>query len=144
MIVVAVFFTYEIPDKENQVLRDELKRVSNEQEYQNEFFAEMVELDQMIDSLKVQGQFNSFENQRISTKILELQKNIPSGSSSHIPDMHMTITQLYVELLNAQNKLISLEGSETNIAEVVQAYEDCKKELTQTQLDLIRLSKNLN
>ena len=136
MVLVAVYFNFKIPEKENQVLRDELKTIKTESEYQNTFFTEMIVLHQMIDSLGMPGQNTSYENSRISAKIVELQKNIPPKSSTHVYDMHMAITQLYVELQNAKNRLNGLEQSETLITEYEMDLEKCKAELTQTKREL--------
>ena len=103
----------------------------------------MIVLQQMIDSLGIPGQNSSYENQRISAKIVELEKNIPPKSSTHIYDMHMAITKLYVELQSAKNKLNGLQQSETLITEYEMDLEKCKEELTQTKRELY-IARRLN
>ena len=136
MILVAVFFNFQIPEKENKLLREQADVFDQEMEYQSEFFAEMQSLKQMIDSLDVPGQNTSYQNSLISTQIVDLQKNIPPKGSSHIYDMHMAIIQLYVELQTATDKLNSLQDAEGTIADYKEAFENCKKDLVQAEREL--------
>ena len=136
MIVVAVYFNFKIPEKENKLLREQAKVIDKEMEYQSNFFAEMRILKEMIDSLDVPGQNMSYQNSLISTQIVDLQKNIPPKGSSHVYDMHMAIIQLYVELQTATDKLHSLRDAEGTIAEYKEAYENCKEDLIEADREL--------
>lgn len=136
MILVAVYFNFQIPEKENKLLRDQIKTISSENDYQGKFYAEMMALKENIDSLGTPGQNISYENSLISARIVELEKNIPPQSSSYVYDTHMAIAKLLVELQNAKLKMNTLEDSEMTIAEYKLAYENCKKDLTQTERDL--------
>lgn len=136
MILVAVYFNFKIPEKENEILRTQIKTISSENDYQSKFYSEMMILKEMIDTLGTPGQNISYENSLISAKIVELEKNIPTKSSSPVYDTHMAIAKLFVELQNAKLKMNTLEDSEMTIAEYKLAYENCKNALTQTERDL--------
>lgn len=143
MILVAVYFNFKIPEKENEILRDQVRAISSENDYQSKFYSEMMVLKEKIDSLGSPGQNISYENSLISAKIVELEKNIPPKSSSYVYDTHMAIMKLLVELQNAKLKLNSLEDSEMTIAEYKLAYENCKKDLTQAERELY-IARRLN
>ncbi|WP_019668323.1 type VI secretion system TssO [Eudoraea adriatica] len=136
MILVAVYFNFEIPEKENKLLREQVKVIKEDMEYQSDFFAEMQILKGMIDSLKVPGQNTSYQNTLISTKIVDLEKNVPPKSSSHVYDMHMAIIQLYIELQTATDKLQSLRDAEGTIAEYKEFYENCRDDLIEAEREL--------
>ena len=136
MILVAVYFNFEIPEKENKLLREQAKVIDEEMEYQSNFFAEMQILKEMIDSLDVPGQNMSYQNSMISNQLVDLQEDIPPKGSSHVYDMHMAIIQLYVELQTATDKVNSLRDAEGTIAEYKEAFENCKKDLVQAEREL--------
>ena len=136
MIVVAVYFNFKIPSKENKLLREQAEVIKGEMEYQKAFYIEMKDLKVMIDSLDIPGQNMSYQNSLISTEIVDLQKNIPPKGSSHIYDMHMGIIQLYVELQTAKDKLHSLQDAEGIIEEYKEALERCQSDLKQSEREL--------
>lgn len=136
MILVAVYFNFKIPKKENKLLREQVEVIDKEMKYQSDFFSEMQILKQMIDSLDVPGQNTSYKNSLISTQIVDLQKNIPPKGPSHIYEMHMAIIELYVELQTATDKLNSLKDAEITIANYKEAYENCSNDLTQIEREL--------
>lgn len=143
MILVAVYFNFKIPEKENVLLREQIRTISSENDFQSKFYSEMMILKEMIDSIGTPGQNLSYENSRISAKIVELEKSIPPKSSSHIYDMHIAITKLYVELQGAKINLIALKDSKNAIAKYQLDYENCKKDLTQLERELY-IARKLN
>lgn len=136
MILVAVYFNFKIPEKENALLRSQIRTISSENDYQTKFYSEMMILKEKIDSLGAPGQNISYENSLISDKILELEKNIPPKSSSYVYDTHKAIANLFKEFQNAKLKLNKFEDSEMTIAQYKLAIENCEKELTQTEREL--------
>lgn len=136
MIVAAVFFNYRVPSKENALLREQSKVIESEMEFQSGFFNEMGHVKRMIDSLDVPGQNTAYQKNLISSKLVELQKTIPTKDSTYLYDMHMTIIELYVELQSAKDKLHALRDAEGTIAEYKEALDKCNQYLKEAEREL--------
>ena len=137
MIVAAVFFTYSVPTKENALLREQTKVIETEMEFQSGFFNEMESVKRMIDSLDVPGQNTAYQKSLISSKLVELQKTIPTkDDDTHLYDMHTAIIELYVELQTAKDKLHELRDAENTIEEYKDALETCRRDLKEAEREL--------
>lgn len=135
-IVFAIYFNYKVPNKENDLLKTQIKSVEKEMEFQNNFSDEMTAIKSMIDSLDIPGQNISYHNLLIGTKIAELQKNIPSKDSTYRYDMYSNIVNLYVELQDIKGELRSLNDAKSTIEEYKEALDRCRADLKQTERDL--------
>ena len=137
MIMVAVFFTYKVPTKENAQLREETKVIGTAMEFQSGFFNEMESVKSMIDSLDVPGQNTAYQKSLITNKLVELQNTIPiKDDDTHLYDMHTTIIELYVELQTAKDKLHALRDAESTIEEYEEALDKCRSELKEAEREL--------
>lgn len=136
MVVIAIFFNYKIPSKENSLLKMQAKAIDQEIEFQNEFSKKMGQVKNLIDSLDTRGQNVSYQNSLISQELVELQKRIPTQDSTYRYDMYTNIVRLQVELQETKNKLRKLEGSETKIKDYETALEKCRQELKTTEREL--------
>ena len=135
-ILIAVFYNFKVPAKENEMLRKAANTVRSETEFQRTFFDHMQHLKGMIDSLDIPGQNKSYQNSLINREIVDLQKKIPAKDSTYRYDMHMGIIQLYAELQAAKDKLHGLEDAENTIQEY-------KTELETTRADLKEVRREL-
>lgn len=135
-VIFAIYFNYEIPAKENQILRDQAKVIEEDLKFQNSFYSQMETVKNLIDSLDVPGQNSSYQNSLISTKLVELQKAIPTKDSTYRYDMYMSIVKLHAELQESKSELKSLKEAKTRIEEYKTALDKCKADLKQTERDL--------
>ena len=138
MILVAVYFNYEVPEKENQVLRDEKRQILSERKFKEDFFAEMLVISKMIDSLGVPEEDENVQDMRIRgvrDKLYELTENIPPNNSTD-NEMYRAVTQLCYDLLESKNKVNSLREAESEIEEWRSAYEKIKIDLDRVQYEL--------
>ncbi len=135
-IVFAIYFNYKVPNKENALLKDQVKSVEKEMEFQSNFSDEMTAIKSMIDSLDIPGQNISYQNSLIGGKLAELQKKIPSKDSTYRYDMYTNIVNLYVELHETKGELLSLNDAKSTIEEYKEALDRCRADLKQTERDL--------
>ena len=136
MVVIAVYFNFRVPAKENELLREQAKLVKSEMEFQNGFFNEMQNIKGMIDSLDVPGQNTAYQKSLISAKLVDLQKTIPTKDSTYLYDMHTSIVDLYVELQSAKDKLHALRDAEGTIEEYKEALDKCNQYLKEAEREL--------
>ncbi|AEH02121.1 type VI secretion system transmembrane protein TssO [Lacinutrix sp. 5H-3-7-4] len=135
-ILFAVYFNFKVPNQENTLLKAQVKSVEKEMEFQNNFSKEMSEIKRMIDSLDVPGQNLPYQNSKISEKLVELQKTIPTKDSTFRYDMYSNIVATYVNLQQSEGELIDLNDAKSTIEEYQTALEKCRNELKQAERDL--------
>ena len=135
-VLAAVYFNFKIPKTENKMLRDQAMSIEKSQIFQKEFYLNMTSLKGMIDSLEVPGQNISYQNSLIGSKIVEMQKSIPTSDSTHLYDLHTDILQLYVELQETKDRLRSLTNAEKTIEDYKIALDRCSADLKQAERDL--------
>jgi len=142
-ILVAVYFNFKVPKKENNLLKTQVRVVKKEMVFQNKFFKEMKSIKGMIDSLDVPGQNVSFQTSLINTKLVDLQKGIPTKDSTYKYDMYTSIVELYAELQNAKDELRSLTDAKSTIEEYKDVLDKCREDLKQAERDLF-IARNSN
>lgn len=135
-ILFAVFFNYKVPNKENSILKNQVKAIEKEMIFQDNFSNEMIAIRSMIDSLDAKGQNLSYQNSLISTKLVDLQKTIPTKDSTYKYDMYSNIVAVYADLQEAKDELSSLKDAKNTIEEYKLALDRCRVDLKQTERDL--------
>ncbi len=135
-IVTAIFFTFKVPTKENDLLKGEAKRIKKEVEFQNNFSDEMNNVKRMIDSLNKPGTNIPLQTSSINNKLVDMHKMIPTKDSTYRYDMYQNIVKTYSDLQEAKDRLRALRDSEGKIAEYKEALEECRDNLKQAERDL--------
>ncbi|WP_452219796.1 type VI secretion system transmembrane protein TssO [Lacinutrix salivirga] len=135
-ILFAVFFNYKVPNKENSILKEQVKAVEKELAFQDNFSNEMIAIRSMIDSLDVKGQNLSYQNSLISTKLVDLQKTIPSKDSTFKYDMYSNIVAVYADLQDAKGELSNLKDAKKTIDDYKLALDRYRVDLKQCERDL--------
>ena len=135
-LLVAVYFNFKVPNKENALLKTQVKAVEKEMTFQNDFSAEMESIKSMIDSLDVPGQNVPYQNSKISEKLVSLQKTIPTKDSTFRYDMYSNIVAAYADLQQSEGELIDLKDAKNTIEDYKEALEKCRNDLKQAERDL--------
>lgn len=143
-IVTTIFFTFQIPKKENSILKEDIKAVNKERVFQEEFEQGMVDIKSMIDSLDVPGQNISYQNSLISDKLVDLQGKIPTKDSRINYNLYKGIVTSLVDLQESKTKLKGLHDAENTIEEYKTALDGCKDDYEEIKrdLDIARRSSN--
>ena len=135
-ILVATYFNFKIPKEENNILKSKVVKVEQEMKFQKNFYREMVNVKNMIDSLDVPGQNFSYQKELISQKLVTLKKTIPTKDSTYRYDMYSDIVNLYIELQNEKTDLHKLVDVKSTIEEYKDALDKCREDLKQSERDL--------
>lgn len=137
-VVASIFFTYKVPIKENNILKENAEVFNEEMKFQNNFSKKMIKVKALIDSLDVPGQNIQYLNQLIGKDLVELQKSIPrKGTNTFKYDMYSDIVKLYVNIQDMKGKLRELNDAESTIEEYKVALEKSKEEFKQLERDLL-------
>lgn len=135
-IMVAVFFNFKVPTKENQLLKEQEKGIKKERTFQKEFSNEMTHVKVLLDSLDAPGTNRTYINSLISKKLVDLQGIIPTKDSTYNYNMYTRIVSLHVEIQEAKSRLNSLKDTESTIQEYKKTLEKCKDDYILMQRDL--------
>ena len=135
-IVTAVFFNFQIVDKENQVLKEQALKIRAEHQFQDQFIDDMEEVSVIIDSITAPGATVAFDNATIGQKLAELKNSIPETDSTHNYLLYENIVMTYVKLQKSQNRLL-------DVSEKEQQIKDFETELEKCDQNVIRLNREL-
>jgi len=144
-ILVAVYFNFKIPSKENKQLREQATIINKDIKFQNEFYNNMKVINNLLDSLnsiKDSEVYVDVLKKSIIERLYDLEKTIPTNYSTNRFDFYMDITSLYTELLEGKVKLRSLSNAEAEIEEYGEALEDCRRKLEEANKELRVSYKN--
>lgn len=136
-IVTAIFFTFRLPLKENNVLKAQAIRIDTELRFQNSFSNGMDNVKNMLDSLDVPGQNVEYLNQLIGKNLAEMQKSIPRKDSTYKYDMYSNVVNLFLDIQDMKADLRELKDAENTIEEYKEALEKSNREFKQLERDLL-------
>ena len=135
-IVTAVFFNFQIANKENEVLKEQALNIREELKFQGEFANKMNEVSVIIDSLTAPGATVPFDNAEIGQKLAELQNSIPKKDSIYNYDLYENIVSTFVKLQTSQNRLIDVRETEEKINEFEIQLKECDAQILRLSQDL--------
>jgi len=135
-IVTAVFFNFQIPKKENAVLKEESLRMREEIKFQKEFVNGMQDVSKMLDSLIMPGANVAFEKAEIGKKLSDLRHSIPAKDSTYNYELYENIINTFVKLEKTETRLIDVRDTEEEINDFEIALKKCDEEILRLQRDL--------
>ena len=143
LVIAAIFFDYQIPEKENKLLRTNMKK-NNELLAAEEAFAnQMRSVKGLLDSMDIEGVNADYIEQIISKKLANMQMDAESDDTFR-REMYSNIIQTYLELKNAKSSLLRMEGSMSDLNDYSDLVERYKEDLQQVQRDLDNCRRMLN
>jgi hypothetical protein len=136
MVVLAVYFDFRVPVKENNILRAQVDNYENEL-YQQKAFVELsASTINNIDSLNKQGEFNPLLSRLVEKQLDTLRTYQYSGKVLFAATNEITFNVLF-EHFKLKTKSIQLQDSANRVAIL-------QKELVDTKGKLEDLQKNLD
>ncbi|WP_158978304.1 type VI secretion system TssO [Cellulophaga sp. L1A9] len=144
LLFVAVFFSYKLPWKENEVLRAENKKIQYEFMYQKQFINELKRVDVLIDSLDKTQQGNIFLEQSINSDLVQIKNHIPKDSLEN-RNMYENLILTYKKLLDAKRDLKQVSNAKAEIDKMDEQLDDYEDQIRnlETALELARrLNRN--
>jgi hypothetical protein len=144
LLFVAVFFSYKLPWKENEVLRAENKKIQYEFMYQKQFINELKRVDVLIDSLDKTKQGNIFLEQSINSDLVQIKNDIPKDSLEN-RNMYENLILTYKKLLDAKRDLKQVSNAKAEIDKMDEQLDDYEDQIRnlETALELARrLNRN--
>jgi len=142
IIFVAVFFSYKLPWKENEILRTENAKIQYEFRYQKKFIEQLEAVDVLIDSLDNTTDGYFFLEQSINADLIDIRSDIPKDSLAD-KGMYEGLILTYKKLMDAKRDLKQVENARNEIKDLSDQVKDYEREITQLE-EALALSRRLN
>ncbi|HJT75148.1 MAG TPA: type VI secretion system TssO [Chitinophaga sp.] len=135
LFVLAVFFNYQVPSRENADLRKQLSSFREEQAFQGEFLQKMDRVKNNLDSINLPNQNANYMDQAIAQDLVNLRGSIPKDAVSHY-GLYNNIIQNLLSLQQSKQQLRGLQDAQQTIAELKEKISDLNKELENARNEL--------
>ncbi|WP_143310206.1 type VI secretion system TssO [Chitinophaga vietnamensis] len=128
LFVLAIFFNYQVPARENASLRKELSTFRQEQAFQAEFVQKMDKVKRNLDSINLPGQNANYMDQVIAASLADMRNSIPKDVVTHFA-LYDNIVQNGLSLQQSKQQLRELQNAQQNIATLKEQVADLTSRL---------------
>ncbi|WP_343671912.1 type VI secretion system TssO [Chitinophaga sp.] len=135
LFVLAVFFNFQVPSRENAELRKELATFRQEQAFQGEFLAKLERVRNNLDSINLPNQNANYMDQVIAQDLVSMRNSIPKDAVTHY-GLYANIIQNCLLLQQSKQQLRGLSNAQQSIAELKEKINDLNKELENARSEL--------
>lgn len=135
LFVLAVFFNFQVPARENADLRKQLSSFREEQAFQGDFLQKMEKIKNNLDSINLPNQNANYMDQVIAQDLVNLRSSIPKNAVSHY-GLYNNIIQNLLSLQQSKQQLRGLQDAQQTIAELKEKISDINKELESARNEL--------
>jgi hypothetical protein len=136
LIVLAVFFGYRTPLKENVYLREKIKKMETQIGEERQFVFRMNKIKGLIDSMDMPNVNADYLQQLIDSYLADIQNSVPQDDTTFRKKMYSNTIQSYLELKTAKHSLFKMKDVKMTMDECSQLLDKYKSDLEQSQRDL--------
>lgn len=136
-IILCVFFYYQVPKKQNAILKEKTDQYQKHTTSEEKFTAAMLDANVLLDSLDKPGANVVYLNQLIAGK-LAVMTDLHNADASRQSQIFLNIMSKYQE---AKTKLIGLKDVSTQLEKVKNDYNQCNTQLEQARNTISILSR---
>jgi hypothetical protein len=142
-ILLAVFFNYQVPKKENKILRDKADLYQAHTASEEKFAAAMGEANEYLDSLDKPGANVAYLNQLIGNKLAEL-TILQTKDNSAASKEDKIFLDIILKYQQSKTKLLELKDASDKLQKLQNDYNQCAqdKERLQTTLSFYQRAGN--
>ena len=139
LFVLAVFFNYQVPVRENAELRKDLNTFRKEQAFQADFMQNLDKVKANLDSINLPNQNAIYMDQEIAKNLSSMHNAIPRDVVSHY-GLYDNFVQMGLSLQQSKQQLRGLQDAQRTIAELQEKVRDLNTQLdrAESQLDYYR------
>ncbi|PSL46621.1 hypothetical protein CLV51_103602 [Chitinophaga niastensis] len=135
LFVLAVFFNYQVPARENASLRKELSTFREEQAFQTEFLQKLDKVKHNLDSINIPGQNASYMDQVIAASLADMRNSIPKEAVTHY-GLYDNVVQNCLSLQQTKQQLRELQNAQQNIVGLKEQVINLQSQLESKSRDL--------
>ena len=135
LFVLAIFFNYQVPAKENDDLRKQLTSFRQEQAFQGDFLQRMEKVKNNLDSVNLPGQNANYMDQVVAQDLVTMRNSIPKESVTHY-GLYNNVIQNLLSIQQGKQQMRGLQNAQQTIAELKEKIADLNRELETTRNEL--------
>jgi len=142
VLIAALFYNFKLPLKENELLKKENDKITEQFAFQKQFSEKVEEITTMVDSLDKAPESFQFIEQKINFELVELNEKIPADTDQELKVYDNTIL-IIKNLVNAKKALLQVNDSKKEIELLnnqIKSYEEENKDLIRD----LELARQLN
>ncbi len=132
LFVIAVFFNYQVPVRENTVLRKELNTFRQEQAFQADFSQNLDKVKANLDSINMPSQNAVYMDQQIGKTLSNMHDAIPRDVVTHY-GLYDNFVQMGLSLQQSKQQLRGLQDAQRTIAELKEKVQDLTSQLDRAE-----------
>lgn len=139
VIVGALYFNFQLPTKENALLKKSVSRYKIQEEAQDKFVETMETTKVLIDSLSTPGAQVAFLNQQAAANIQQL-VNLQYKDSSIYNRLNKSVLDLFLRYQKLTNDVVSMGDAPQQLEALRLKYDQSQRDLEEARrnLDIIR------
>jgi peptidoglycan hydrolase CwlO-like protein len=135
LFILAIFFNFQVPARENVALRKQLSTFRQEQAFQADFLQKLEKVRNNLDSINLPNQNANYIDQVIAQDLVNMRNSIPKDAVSHY-GLYANIIQNCLLLQQSKQQLRGLQNAQQTIAELKEKIADINKELENARSEL--------
>ena len=140
-IVLAVFFNFQVPKKQNTILKEKTDLYQAHITAEEKFVAAMKEANELLDSLDKPGANVTYLNQLISKK-LSMMDPIQMNDNSAASKQDKIFLDVMVKYQQTKTKLISLNDAAAQLDKYKADLAQCNQELNQARQTISLMNRS--
>ena len=135
LFVVAVFFNFQVPVRENAELRKEISAYRKEQAFQADFVQNQEKIRANLDSVNAPNQNAIYVEQEIVKNLSNMHNAIPKDVVTHY-SLYDNFVQIGLALQESKQQLRGLQDAQRTIAELKEKVQDLSTQLDRSDNQL--------
>ncbi len=135
MICGAVYYNFDIPHKENRLLKEKVEQNRIQMMAQEKFTNKLVEVKQLMDSVGKPGVNTLYLNQLVSAKLKELTE-LQFIDSTVQAKMNRTVLSTYLDYNKVKTEMVNMGDAPNMIADLRSRNEQLQRDNDQLRRDL--------
>lgn len=142
IITTTVFFSIQVPFKQNDQLRKDMTLVEKEHEFSNKFINEMAGINAMLDTINTKASRPDLLDGAITENIKRLNIMV-DADSIYNKALYKNVVITLSDLSAAKKQLRELAGKDANVGELQRQKEELSRQYQTAQTEIMYLKNQL-
>jgi hypothetical protein len=142
IIITTVFFSIQVPFKQNDQLRRDMSLVEKDREFSNKFMNEMSGISAMLDTINTKATKPELLDGQVSENIKKLNAMIDTDSIYNKP-LYKNMVLSLADLSAAKKQLRELTGKDANIGELQKQKDDLSQQFEAAKNEILNLKQQI-
>ncbi len=142
IITATIFFSIQVPFKQNEQLRRELRTVTREREFSSDFTTQMSDIAGMLDTINTKALKPDLLDGRITESIKRLNLKIDADSASD-KTMYRSVVFILSDIQTAKKQLRDMTGKDLNADDLRKQIEGLNSTLDAAKMENLNLKQQI-